>query len=457
MLATLLHDLVAWLDAYHANPFDYINGPIILVGMLTAMSCAILGNFLLLKKMSMMGDAISHAVLPGLAIAFLLTGSRDAWPMFVGAAFVGLLTAFFTQWVHALGKVDEGASMGVVFTSLFALGLVLIVQAADTVDLDPDCVLHGVMETAPIDTVSLAGLTLPRLAVRSGIVLLFNLLVVLALYKEFKISTFDPQLARTAGIHAGAMHYLLMALVAVTTVASFEAVGSILVIAMLIVPAATARLLTHRLSVMIVLSLVIAAAGAFFGQLAAVTVPPALNLADDTTSGGAMVAVTGLLFALAVVFAPQRGVVAQWLRRAALRLSIARDDALALLYRLDEVGLNEQRQRMPQLLRELLNTPRWLTRFAIWQLVRRGALATDGPALVLTDRGRHRAQDLVRSHRLWESYLEKHMHVPVEHTHFTAEQFEHITTAAMQADLVKETGARPTDPHGRDIPPAIDR
>ncbi len=110
---------------------------IVVIGVLCAGSCALLGNFLVLRRMSMMGDAISHAVLPGLAVAFLITGSRASPVMFVGAAIVGVLTALFTQWVHRFGEVDRGASMGVVFTTLFAIGLILIVRAADHVDLDP--------------------------------------------------------------------------------------------------------------------------------------------------------------------------------------------------------------------------------------------------------------------------------------------------------------------------------
>ena len=126
---------------------------IVIVGMLAAVSCTLLGNFLVLRQMSMMGDAISHAVLPGLAVAFLVTGARASLTMFIGAAVVGVLTAVFTQWISRFGKVDQGASMGIVFTTLFALGLVLIVQAADHVDLDASCVLYGAIELTPLDIV----------------------------------------------------------------------------------------------------------------------------------------------------------------------------------------------------------------------------------------------------------------------------------------------------------------
>ena len=193
---------------------------IVVVGALAAVACALLGNFLVLRKMSMMGDAISHAVLPGLAIAFLITEARASLTMFIGAAVVGVLTAVFTQWISRFGKVDEGASMGIVFTSLFAVGLLLIVQAADHVDLDPGCVLYGAIELTPLDVVwrpVLFGTTLevPRAALVLAGVTLLNVGFVVAYFKELRISSFDPELATTMGINSNLMHYMLMTLVAV--------------------------------------------------------------------------------------------------------------------------------------------------------------------------------------------------------------------------------------------------
>jgi manganese/zinc/iron transport system permease protein len=288
---------------------------IVVVGILCALACALPGCFLVLRRMSMMGDAISHAVLPGLALAFLFTGSRASVAMFIGAAVTGVLTAAFTQWISSWGRVDRGASMGIVFTTLFALGLLLIVQAADHVDLDPGCVLYGAIELTPLDVVAelaIGGrlLEVPRAAVVLGVVGALNLVLVLLFYKELKLSSFDPGLATTVGIHAGFMHYLLMTMVAVTTVAAFEAVGSIIVIAMLIVPAATAHLLTDRLGSMLALSCLIGAAGAALGHVFSITVPAWFGFRDTSTSGMMAVAL-GLLFVLAALFGPRHG----WLGR----------------------------------------------------------------------------------------------------------------------------------------------
>lgn len=293
---------------------------IVVVGALSATACALLGNFLVLRKMSMMGDAISHAVLPGLAIAFIVTGVRTSLSMFIGAAIVGVLTAVFTQWISRFGKVDEGASMGIVFTSLFALGLLLIVQAADHVDLDPGCVLYGAIELTPLDVVwrpELLGgvIEVPRAALVLIGVSLLNLLFVVAFFKELRISSFDPELATTMGIHSNLMHYLLMTLVAVTTVATFEAVGSIIVIAMLIVPAATAHLLTDRLCMMIIISVLLAVLSAVIGHVGALIVPTWFGF-DDTSTSGMMAVTAGLIFALVLLFAPKHGVLAKYFRRS---------------------------------------------------------------------------------------------------------------------------------------------
>ena len=163
---------------------------IVITGILSALACALPGCFLVLRKMSMMGDAISHAVLPGLAIAFLLTHSRDSLPMFIGAAGVGVLTAVFIDWVNRMGRVEESAAMGVVFTTLFALGLILIVQGADHVDLDPGCVLYGAVELVPLDTVDVAGFQIPRAVLKLSGMLVVNILFISLLFKELLISTF---------------------------------------------------------------------------------------------------------------------------------------------------------------------------------------------------------------------------------------------------------------------------
>lgn len=284
---------------------------IVITGALCAMGCALPGCFLVLRKMSMMGDAISHAVLPGLATAFLITGSRASLTMFLGAAIVGVLTAVFTQWISRFGNVERGAAMGIVFTTLFALGLILIKSAGHKVDLDPDCVLYGAIELTPLDTINLFGHAIPRAALVSGITFLLNLFIIAVLFKEFRLSAFDASLADTLGFSSNLLHYLLMIMVAVTTVASFEAVGSVIVIAMLIVPAATALLLTHRLKLVLILSCLFATTASFLGHLSAITIPTWFGFTDTNTSG-MMATTAGLLFLLIWILAPKTGLIARF-------------------------------------------------------------------------------------------------------------------------------------------------
>ena len=297
---------------------------IVLISILAAVACALLGNFLVLRKMSMMGDAISHAVLPGLAIAFLITGARASLTMFIGAAVVGILTALFTQWLSRFGKVDEGASMGIVFTTLFAVGLLLIVQAADHVDLDASCVLYGAIELTPLDVVwrpELFGsvLQVPRSALVLCTVCAMNLLFVVLFFKELRIASFDSELATTMGINANLMHYMLMTLVAITTVAAFEAVGSIIVIAMLIVPAATAHLLTDQLYWMVVISAIFAALSAALGHVSAIFLPGWMGIdpsvVEATSTSGMMAVMAGVLFFIVLFCAPRQGIFVQKLGR----------------------------------------------------------------------------------------------------------------------------------------------
>lgn len=242
---------------------------IVLTGALTAMACALPGVFLLLNKQSMLGDAISHAVLPGLAIGFLVSGTRDPLPMFIGAIFAGLFTGVISGVIERRGRVEAGASLGVVFCSLFALGLILIRIAADHVDLDPGCVLYGALELAVVDDNSV-----PRIVWQSGGILLLNISLAVVFFKELQLAAFDPRFAKASGIPSGWIQQGLTIATALTTVVAFESVGSILVIAMLIVPGATAMLLSRSVAGVLLCSLVVALCSAVLGHLLAISFGP---------------------------------------------------------------------------------------------------------------------------------------------------------------------------------------
>ncbi len=423
---------------------------IVVTGMLSAMACALLGNYLVLRRLSMMGDAISHAVLPGLAIAFIVTGSRGSLPMLVGAILIGIVTAFLIQAIFRLSGLDKGASMGVIFTTLFALGLILIRQAADHVDLDPSCVLYGAIELTPLDTYAIGGLEVPRAAVTNGAMLVFNLIFVLVFYKELKITSFDPALATTIGINADLLHYVLMTLVAATTIAAFESVGSILVIAMLIVPGATAHLLTDRMGIMLALSLVLAALSAALGHLGAITVPTWFGF-RDTSTAGMMAVMTGVLFLLVFLFAPRYGVLSRFYQQVRLALRIVGDDILGLLYRFHEMAPTEAPPMQAQDFRQALKQG-WAIRPALWHLVRRRWIERQANGFRLTAEGLAQGRRLIRSHRLWESFLCGKMGYCEADVHTPAHHLEHFTDAAMQTRLADASDRPAQDPHRRSIP-----
>ncbi len=443
---------------------------IVVCAALAAGACAIPGCFLVLRRQSLMGDALSHTVLPGIAGAFLLSHGlmtsgwmtpetyESTWHLglFAGAISIGILTALLTQFIQNLGGVESSAALGIVFTTLFAIGLVMIRMAADQVDLDPDCVLYGAIESSILDTVGTTDI--PRAAVVNGAVLVLNLLLVVVFYKELRISAFDPELATTLGINAQVMHYGLMAATAVTLVAAFESVGSILVIAMLIVPAATAFLLTHRLHVMIGLSLVVGAVSALLGHVLAMTLPTIVTKSwggpsiQGTSTAGMIAAASGACFFLAVLLSPRQGVLSLLIARQRLRLRIVAEDVLGLLIRLEESEDSAVAQTASQIC-ERLGTGRLKTRLAIIGLTRQQRLASSSDGVSLTERGRSSANRLVRSHRLWESYMAKHFVVPDDHLHETASRVEHFLDPDLREELAEELDAPETDPHGRAIPP----
>lgn len=272
---------------------------IIVTGALAAATCAMLGSFLVLRRMAMVGDAISHSVLPGIVIAFLLSGSRDSLIMLFGASLVGLVTVFLIQ-MFKQGGVQTDASIGVVFTSLFAVGVILVSLYTRQIDLDLDCVLYGEIAYVPFQTIDFLGVEIPKATFGLAVTFLICIGVVGLFYKQFKICSFDPALAAALGIPVAFFHYLLMGLVSMATVSSFESVGAILVVGMLVVPAATAYLLVESLGKMIGLAMLFGVLSSLLGYYMAYLL--------DASIAGSMITVSGLMFLLALLFSPSHGV-----------------------------------------------------------------------------------------------------------------------------------------------------
>lgn len=277
-------------------------GWIALMGFFVTAACGLIGNYLILRRMALIGDAISHSVLPGIAIAFLVAQTRGSLALFIGALIAGILTTVLIEFIHGKSRIKQDSAIGITFSCFFAFGVILISLFAGTIDLDADCVLFGEIGWIANETpyVEIAGIVLgPPSAVRMGLVLLATIGLICLFYKEMLISSFDPALSSAIGINARVMHYALMAVLSVIVVSAFEAVGAILVIAMLILPGATAALLSQKLLTRLLLSLVHAAGSAIGGIH--------LALALDASVAPAMVVAGCFLFGLAWLFSPRDG------------------------------------------------------------------------------------------------------------------------------------------------------
>ncbi|MBY0113927.1 MAG: metal ABC transporter permease [Phycisphaerales bacterium] len=429
---------------------------VIATASLVGALCGVLGCYLLLRRLSMLGDAISHAILPGLAGAFLLSGSRSLAWMLLGAGVVGVLTGLLTAGLHRVAKIAEDASMGVVFTTLFALGVLLISFAARDVDLDPGCVLYGLLEFTPLDTVSLWGLELPRATASLAAAALVVAGVLAVMHKEIKLVAFDPALAAALGMRPTLVHFVMVALIAGVSVVSFESVGSILVVALLVTPAATAHLLTDRYARMMILAASIGALSGAGGYLLAKHIETwkVDGATLGTSTAGCVSVVCALMFLAAAAFSPRHGVLSRIARQLALKLRICREDILGMLYRAAE--LRSRGLSRSELTQGVGST--WLVDLALVLLRRRGLVLIQDATVRLTEQGHAEARQFVGTHRLWESFLTARLGLPPDHVHAATDRAEHFIAPDIRDKLAQDvrttqpTESPLTDPHGRQIP-----
>lgn len=286
-----------------------------LIGTFAAIACALPGNFLLLRRQALIGDAISHVVLPGIVVAFLLTGVIAAWPMMLGAAGAAIVAVILIEAIRRLGRIEPGAAMGVVFTTMFAGGVLLLEQSdTSAVHLDVEHALYGNLESliwldavgwsSLLDPSALAHLPaeLPRMALTLVGVCLF----IAVFWRALKISTFDEGFARTMGIRTNLLGLGLVITAAVAAVAAFDAVGSIIVIAMFICPPAAARMMTNHLEGQIRWSVLFAVVSAIVGYVLAGYGPLWLGASDAVSAAGMIATVSGVILAAAARFGPCR-------------------------------------------------------------------------------------------------------------------------------------------------------
>jgi manganese/zinc/iron transport system permease protein len=360
---------------------------IMLIASLTAVTCALPGVFLVLRRVSLMSDAISHAILLGIVLAFFLTKNLSSPLLVVGATIVGVLTVVLTEMVINTQKLKKDAAIGLVFPLLFSVGVILLNLFASDVHLDADCVLFGEIAFTPFNRLTVGGVDFgPQALWVIGVAFLLNLLFIALFYKELKIATFDPELAASLGFMPVVINYALMTLVSVTAVASFESVGSILVVALMIAPPSAAYLLTNRLSTMIVLSASLGIGSALGGYM--------LSHLLDASIAGSMATFSGILFLIILVFAPERGLMAKFIVKKFKRWDLA-SETLAVHLLQAEQAHAEEAERIVSHMNEHMLWDRNYTSEAIAQCIQDGLIKKQGNKLSLTPYGREKAKNII--------------------------------------------------------------
>jgi len=359
-----------------------------LIAALAAAACAIPGVFLVLRRMALMCDAISHVVLLGIVIMFLIVGSLSSPWLTLGAALTGLLTVVLVEVLSSTGRVKRDAAIGIVFPLLFSIAVIMVSRKAGDVHLDTDAVLLGELTFAPINRLTLNGHDLgPRGLWTMGGVLLVNTILVIAFYKELKIATFDSGLAASLGFAPAVVHYGLMAMVSVTAVEAFDVAGSILVVALMVAPAAAAWLLTDSLNRMLLVAVALGMAGSIGGFWLATVM--------DASIAGCIATMLGIIFAGVFLVAPQRGLVSLAVRRRRQKLSFASTMLTIHLLHHEDLPEAERENRVAHLGEHL----RWGDHFAmavVRSAEREGLVTrTEVGALALTGEGRSHALEVV--------------------------------------------------------------
>lgn len=360
-----------------------------LVAAVVAVTCALPGVFLVLRRMAMMSDAISHSILLGIVLAFFITKDLASPLLLIAATLTGLLTVSLVEILNRTRLVKEDASIGLVFPVLFSIGVILISRYAGSVHLDTDAVLLGELAFTPFSRLELFGMDLgPRSLWVMGGILFLNLIFIIVFFKELKIATFDIGLAGALGFSPGVIHYVLMGLVSVTAVGAFDAVGSILVVALMIGPPSTAYLLTDRLSRMILLSAVVGILSAISGYWLAHWL--------DASIAGSMATMTGVLFVLTFFFAPERGLLSLALVRHRQRWEFAQ--AMLAVHLLNHEGAPDEGVESEFVhLQECLKWKEDFARKVVKTAEKRALVRRQNNTLLLTDQGRVIARDAIVS------------------------------------------------------------
>jgi manganese/zinc/iron transport system permease protein len=346
-----------------------------LIASVVAIACAIPGTFLVLRKMAMISDAISHSILPGIVIGFFITHDLNSPLLILLAALTGIITVILVEYIQKTGLVKEDTAIGLVFPALFSIGVILIAKNANDVHLDVDAVLLGELAFAPFDRLLIGEADLgPKSLWVIGTILLITVTLLIAFFKELKVSTFDKGLAASLGFSPAIIHYGLMSVASVTTVGAFDAVGAILVVALMIAPAATAYLLTTDLKKMLLLAISFGVFGAISGYWFAHWL--------DASISGSITTMLGLLFLVVYLFAPNKGFVSVMYREKQQRIEVS-----LLTFLLHLKNHSEESERHVNHLNEHINWQKVRSKVVLELALKNNMIHIDNDIISLTDKG----------------------------------------------------------------------
>lgn len=405
--------------------------------ILLGLSCGLLGGFLVVRRLALVGDALSHAVLPGVALGFLWNMTKDPVAIFVGATAAGLLGTALVTAISRTTRLKEDAALGLVLASFFAVGVCLIsmIQRLPTGNQSGlDKFLFGQAAAMGPDDLVL-------MSVVTGL----SVALIIAFYKELLVTSFDPGFARAIGVPARWVHHGMMLLLAASVVIALQAVGVVLVSAMLITPAAAAYLLTDRMHRLLLLAAAFGIGAGLFGTFLSFAGP-------GLPTGPLMVIAASTVFAGAFLFGPRHGVLARWWRQRAGAARTRRENTLKAMFQVaehaehrgDGISLDALAARRRESADEINRRAR--------ELVSHGLATMEGNTIHFTPAGGQRAGEIVRNHRLWELYLTNSANIAADHVHEDAEKIEHVLGEEVVRELERRLNYARVDPHGKPIP-----
>jgi ABC-type Mn2+/Zn2+ transport system permease subunit/Mn-dependent DtxR family transcriptional regulator len=402
----------------------------LIASALVGIMCGMIGCFIVLRNMSLIGDAQAHAILPGVVVAFLVVGYSTIG-FFIGSVIAGLITAFLITWIQHRSDTKNDAAVGIIFTAMFALGVIGIsyLNNQQGVHLDLSDFLFG----------TTLGVSNEDLYICAGITI-YVLISIIIFYRYFFLTTFQPTIARSMGISVSTMHYFLMLMLVFVIVASLSTVGLILVVAMLVTPPSTALLLSSKLKNVIAIA-------ALLGFITTVT-GFILAIVLETPPGPLMAVVATLFYLLTLCFAPEKGLVAKYFIKRSQLAKIQQEDILKQALRIPKG------ESLPELaLVERLGYTWNRLNSHLKKLTAEGLILTNKDGIQLSLKGKEKAEKLVRAHRLWESYQVNKMGLTEGQIHDEAERMEHLLTDEMVDEVDGVLGYPTADPHGSPIPP----